>query len=329
MSRGAPDALRSALGLLSRLFQGEELTVKQAAEGYPFKPPAVRRHLEALAAVVPGVKREGRPEKWRFLPGGTPGNSSLGWALAAARELLVAFRDSGIGVHLSELISGHRLTGGGLPPTGDLSRMLFSLNRTGFGTAVEASVLDKAVEAVIRSEEVGFSYVHFEGHEDEVELEPYSVILHQPSIYLYGRCVVSSRVSHLDQARLYNLGRVRAIRRTGRRFSYPHREEYDPAKLFEHCFGAFLPPEGAEPETVELSFPATWSSFLTRHPVHPSQAGPFETGDGSVRVRLRVFLTFDLVRWIRGHGQEVSVVAPPRLSRWVASGSGAKWDDGL
>lgn len=324
MSRGASGALPAALGLLARMMRDpeERLTVAKVAEDYPFDKDAVRRHLRAIADAIPGVTLVSeRPETWQFTGASKrPPKSSVVSALAAARALLAQFRDTGIGVHLEELLHDYRNRVPDAPPVSDLSRMFFSMARWADPHGIDAAGIDTLSRAILQSREITALYVHFEGDDDHVRLRPFTVVVADEGVYCLAEVVGSER-PHEGERRLYNLRRMTRIRLCDESFNFPLREDYDPAALFRHCFGEFLPAADEEPVAVVLRFAPRWRGYLARHRVHRTQQ-VLDATEGTIQ--LDVYLQYDLVRWIRGLGNEVEVLEPVALRKWVTSGAGAQ-----
>ncbi len=71
---------------------------------------------------------------------------------------------------------------------------------------------------------------------------------------------------------------------------------------------------------MTLRFASRWRGYLLRHRVHRTQ----EIVDAEdCKIRLEVYLQYDLVRWLRGLGEEVEIIEPAALREWVVSGEGA------
>jgi predicted DNA-binding transcriptional regulator YafY len=300
----------------------EQLTVAKAADGYPFARDAARRHLRAIADAIPGVvKVSEHPEAWQFSGAAKHApKASVVSALAAARALLAQFRDAGIGAHLEELLHDYRNRVPDAPPVTDLSRMFFSVARSTDAHGLDGAVIDTVSRAILASREITAEYVHFEGDPDEVRLRPYTLVVADEGVYCLGE-VVEARRRHAGQRRLFNLRRMARVRLGSESFNFPLREDYDPAAVFRHCFGEFLPTDDEEPVKVVLRFAPRWRGYLSRHRVHRTQ----EIIDATnAEIRLDVYLNYDLVRWIRGHGNDVEVLEPDALRERVKSGAGAE-----
>ncbi|MFT6821843.1 MAG: hypothetical protein ACJATT_005675 [Myxococcota bacterium] len=106
-------------------------------------------------------------------------------------------------------------------------------------------------------------------------------------------------------------------------FVYPVRSRYDPYELFGSLWGVTLPHTSpSRPETVVLRFVSGWKPFLLRQILHVKQREVRPGPDECVDVELALHITYDLVRWVRGHGREVVVQEPAHLKGWVESNGG-------
>lgn len=313
-----------ALGYLSALMRGEQLTVAGLlASGAAQSDSTARRYLSLLES-VPGVERmEGRPARWVFRwPSESQSDPSEVLALRLARRMLVFLRGSALDLALEQLIS-ERLAR--LPPgegLNDVSRIFFAKTRMLSPPGVVPDTVDRAVQAIYQSRKIEVVYESFEGNVRQEVVEPYSVVFAVSGLYLYGRCASSSDPRHVDTRRIYNLARFRSLRPTAERFSYPERDEYDPEVEFRDCFGIFLPNEEERahgPQEVTLSFDPRWGHYLRTQPWHSSQSEPEPLKNGRLQVNLRVYLTPDLAQWLRGLGSDVSISRPVRLRTLVAA----------
>ncbi len=117
---------------------------------------------------------------------------------------------------------------------------------------------------------------------------------------------------------LYNLVRFQALKLSNESFPYPEHDEYDPEALFRHCFSIFIPSEATgDPVDVILRFQPNWATYLSENRWHSSQTGPVTTADGWIEVQFHLYIDILLVRWVRGFGNEVQIIAPERLKKWV------------
>ena len=324
-------SLKDALVLLRHMMSGPPLTVTEAMHLVrdSSQRAAVRRRLRCMVDVLEHAERDGgTPERfWWSWPAEQDSTPVAVWSLAASRTMLHGFRDSVIGDTLRDLLSDHlsRLPAGlRLGSGADPGRMFYANTRLVQPLGIEPDVVDKIAKAIFECRQVSVSYEKFEGDRIWAIVEPWSVLFSDSGVYLYGRCEICERADYIDRPRLFNLARVERPRILDQRFAYPLPEEYDPRRLFENSFGIFLPPSPEHTaERIVLRFAPSWNRYLQRHKLHPAQEEPTVLDDGCIEVVLRLHVTYDLVRWVRGHGKEVEVVGPELLAAWAASGEGS------
>lgn len=321
-----PEAIAHVLGLLRALMDGATLTAPDVARRSPFQEPAIRRHLTLLAATFREVVAvpETRPRAYRFVwPREQASDGGTAMALAIARSAMVALRGSALDQKLASLLEDH-LRRTPQAPGHDLSRAWYVRSRLLRAPGVDPDAVDVLAVAILEQRQVTVEYQHFSGKASRDRLEPLTLIPAEEGLYCYARCVDSNRDEHLDTLRLYNVVRLKRVRKTTEPFTYPPSDVYDPARVFRHCFGIFLPDEeDARPARVVLRFAPQWQAWFTYHRIHDTQIGPTTDPDGWLRVELELYVTLDLVRWLRGLGREVEIAAPSDLRQWAESGEGA------
>ena len=317
----APAAITEVLRLLHDLMNGKRFTAPEAAQRYRYQEPAVRRHLRAIQGVFREVvaDKAGRALTYRFVwPRDKAAAPTAVLALELARAALISLRGSALDGELASLVEDHlRRTPDTARWGGDLGRMFFSRTRVIRSLGVDADVVDRIAACILERRQVACEYEHFGGKVDKVRLEPWTLVPSEEGLFCFARCADSDQAAHVDTRRLYKVARMRKVRKSQEVFAYPPADAYDPAQVFRHCFGIFLPEEGAQPERVELRFDPRWQAWLRHDRLHETQEGPAPTPDGKLQVTLTVYLTLDLARWLRGVGREVEVVAPPALRAWV------------
>jgi len=309
--------------------QGDTIRVRDIVGDGPGQTNAVRQRLRALAEELPHVANvrpgRGRAESFAWTwPTDQSTSPEQVWALQAARQMLHAFRDGEIGRILSNLVDDH--AGRLAVPTGwrdPRDRAFYVSTRLVNPLALDADTVDRLATAITSSKVVEAEYVQFSGAVLRIKLEPWTLLLADEGVYLYARCLDDSeRVDHIDTERIYNAARLSRIRVSNEGFTYPLLADYDPRQVFENCFGIFVAPPGVLAQQVILRFAPGWRSYFQFHRVHPTQDEPNELDDGRIEVEMKLHITYDLVRWVRGHGSEVEVVVPEVLSSWVQSGEG-------
>ncbi|MCK6565119.1 MAG: WYL domain-containing protein [Dehalococcoidia bacterium] len=317
---------RFLLSTVRRLLDGEELDSIALGEAAPVKAPAVRSMLNDLADILRDyVVVEGRrSRRYRLRRPSDPSSDPYEVvALAVAREMAVFLKDSLLDQHLQRAASqaAARLDPQQVSVVPDLSRMLITKTRLGAPHGVDPADVDLVVQCLLEGRPFRGRYCQFNGAEHEVTLHAYSLILAEEGLYVYGRCLDSEKVSHIDTEREYNVARFSGLRVGIGRRTYPSLADYNPGRLFDHCWGIFLPAEGEGVVDARVAFDGRFAAFLSYHRYHRHQSEPEPLPDGRIAVTFRVYLTQDFLRFIRGFGRhQVEPLAPERLVRWYEDG---------
>lgn len=324
--------LRQALRALQRMMDGHSVRVAELVQDRGGNVAAVRRRLRALEAELRHVHRDdpgrGKPETfWWTWPSAERARPEQVWALAAARAMLHAFREGEIGRVLSDLVqefagrldAGPSRLGPAVP-----DRMFFTSSRLANPVELEPDLVDRLAKAISARRLVQAKYEQFSGAVLRTRVEPWTLIFADEGVYLYGMCVDCDKDAHVGTRRIYNVTRLSELKQLEEGFVYPLPEDYDPASEFRHSFGIFVPRPGDSPTRVVLRFGSGWGTYLRRHRLHPAQVGPAVPHDGRYVVKMDLYITYDLVRWVRGHGRELEVMEPAALAKWVESGDGAR-----
>lgn len=310
--------------------EGERLTVSQIVAEGEFGDDSVRRHLAALQSEIPGVTHEGRrSQRWFYrAPGAASGDGFSVLSIAIASTVLSALRGSEIDERLRRLLARELTHTEGHHTPGDLSRMFFAKSRMINPLGLSPDTVDRLAQAIFEQRLLTVTYEHFDGDINVVRVEPYTLVFADEGLYLYGRCADSDDPKMIDTHRIFNVQRMRGVEMTRDRFPYPSRDEYDPERLFRYCVGVFLPPD-EQPMKIVLSFHPRWHSFLRSHRWHRSQTPPRVALDGRIHVTFTLYVTQDLVRWVRSLQPDVEILEPPRLAQWVGTGqdpkTGSRW----
>lgn len=325
---GGQAGLRAALRLLRLMIEGRELKAADVV-GPDGRRAVQSARLRALADHLnPWVVRRGAgrgiPQAFRWSwPNEQASRPEQVWALAASRTMLAAFRDSEVGRVLTDLLEEHASRLPTPPAREDLDRMFFAATRLINPRNVEPDSIDRLATAISERRTVTASYTQFGGDAHTVRIEPWTLIFADEGPYLYGKCLESTKPDHVETRRVFNVGRMKNIRGTKQRFVYPLRQDHDPEDVFRHCFTVMVPADGAgPPANVVLRFDASMAPYLQQHRIHPTQEDPAQDTEGRVVVRLTLHVTYDLVRWVRGHGCTVEVLEPANLRDWVVEGVG-------
>jgi predicted DNA-binding transcriptional regulator YafY len=155
------------------------------------------------------------------------------------------------------------------------------------------------------------SLVHqkFDSDEPAARLvEPYALKESKGRWYLFGKDRNDKRV------KTFGLDRVIDFENTPGRFDYPVNLDVD--EIFRHCFGVINPDQG-QPEEIILVFDPDQGKYIQSYPLHESQTVIRDNAEG-LRIRLFLYITYDLIMELLSYGDRVRVVSPEKLGREIA-----------
>ena len=163
-------------------------------------------------------------------------------------------------------------------------------------------------QAVLRSEELGFSYLKLGGeHAEDRCVQPLHLACIDNQWYLFGR-----DLRREGSIRTFALTRMTRLESTGRRAAKPEHFSLD-----EHLKGSFGVFSSQAAETVRLRFDAFSARLIRERDWHPSQKLDLQA-DGSLELGLHIGVSPEVERWILGWGEHVEVLAPARLRSIIA-----------
>jgi predicted DNA-binding transcriptional regulator YafY len=167
-------------------------------------------------------------------------------------------------------------------------------------------VIEAVVDAVLHQRRARVEYFSYHSQRTKSYLlDPYRVLYYRGGLYLYARA------EEYDEVRTFAVERIRRIEVLDTPFEMP--AGFDVSDYARGAFGI----AGGAAEDVELEFDAGVAGYIRERVWHESQRLE-ERPDGSVSLRLRVALGFDLRAWIKGFLPHVTVVRPPALRAAIA-----------
>ena len=282
----------------------------------------VRRDLATMqhSLLLPIETREGNGGGYRYTRrhvafASAPASASELLALAVSAQMVRAYA----GTRLEEEVRGalRRLRLDVRAERAlDLDTLgeVLSFRGTGFDRLTDLDLFQKVTLAALNREELSFSY---QGVEDERARErtarPLHVYSEENAWYVLSRDVPSGEI------RRFNLGRMRKVRATGRRFVRSRQDEQAVADL-DDALGAF---GGEGPRLrVVLRFRGRPARTVRERHWHHSQKvrviGPKET-----ELKLRVPETPGLLYFVLRWGQDVRVQEPASLREAVLANARA------
>lgn len=167
---------------------------------------------------------------------------------------------------------------------------------------------------------IKFYYYDFWWDEREYTVEPYLLKQFRNRWYLIAKIIeISGKkdglVEKIDN-QIYNFSldrfsQEKGIINTQETFKNPN---FDAKEFYENCFGVIKPYDyqNKNVEEVILSFEYIQGKYIKKLPLHHSQEIIFED-DKELRIRLKIYITYDFVQEIFYFRENVKVIAPQSL----------------
>jgi predicted DNA-binding transcriptional regulator YafY len=140
-------------------------------------------------------------------------------------------------------------------------------------------------------------------------VEPYALKESKGRWYLFAKDTKDKRL------KTFGLDRVMDFENTSKRFDYP--ENLDVNEIFRNCFGV-INPENEKPEEVILSFRPEQGKYIKSYPIHELQTVIKDTAN-ELRIKLYIYMTYDLMMELLSHGDSMEVIAPKRLKEEIGN----------
>jgi predicted DNA-binding transcriptional regulator YafY len=134
-------------------------------------------------------------------------------------------------------------------------------------------------------------------------LEPYALKESQ------GRWYLVAKDRKDNQIKTFGLDRISEVHVLREKFSFP--KDFSVHEKFKDCFG-IIDLKSAATKKVILQFAAEQGEYILAQPLHSSQQ-TIERNKEFVTVQIDVKVTYDLIREILSHGDNVQVLSPESL----------------
>jgi predicted DNA-binding transcriptional regulator YafY len=156
---------------------------------------------------------------------------------------------------------------------------------------------------------------YYEEEATERELEPLAIKEFKGRWYLLAKesTVHSPQSTDNKNIKTYALDRIKELEITTKHFEYP--KNFDVAEYFRDSFGIVRPNEGKAEEII-LSFEPLQGKYIKSFPIHHSQE-IFIDNKKELRVKLKMFVTYDLVKELFSLGDKVKVIEPMTLKKEI------------
>lgn len=170
--------------------------------------------------------------------------------------------------------------------------------------------LQRLLHAIKNNLRIKFNYQKF--WEDKVSkrtAEPYALK------EFNNRWYVVAKDNQDDHVKSFALDRLKDLEITNKRFKIP--VNYDIEESYRYSFGIINPVIG-EPEEIILSFDTFQGKYIKTLPLHHTQE-IFIDNECELQIKLKLYITHDLVMELLSFGNSMTVVKPDYLVRKIKS----------
>ena len=158
--------------------------------------------------------------------------------------------------------------------------------------------------------QISFSYHKFwEDKETQRFVEPYALKEFKYRWYLLAKDNKDKKVKSFALDRLAN------VEVTRKPFELP--ANYNIEESFQHSFG-IINPDNAQLREIVLSFDPIQGKYVKSLPLHESQE-VLINNQHELQIKLKLFVTYDLVKEILAFGEYVKVLSPDSLKKQIKS----------
>ncbi len=164
------------------------------------------------------------------------------------------------------------------------------------------------LQAIKKKVVVKFSYEKFWKEEITTrEFEPYGLKEFKYRWYVLGKDTKDNVV------KTFGLDRISNLEMTSRKFKLP--KEYNIEEQFRYSFG-IISPNAEKPEEIILSFDPVQGKYIKTLALHHEQE-VVENNKKEFRLKLKLFITHDLVMELLSYGKNLKVIAPAKLVKII------------
>lgn len=153
--------------------------------------------------------------------------------------------------------------------------------------------------------QIKFNYQKF--WEEEVSkrlVEPYNLKEFKNRLYLIAKDSKDNNIKSFALDRLANLDIIT------QNYQYP--DNYNINQSYRYCFG-IISPNDKKPQDIILSFNPFQGKYIKTLPLHDTQLILFDN-DEELRIKLKLFVTHDLIMELLSFGDNMKVIEPKSLA---------------
>lgn len=161
------------------------------------------------------------------------------------------------------------------------------------------------LHAIKNKLKIKFTYQKF--WEEEISrrlVEPYALKEFKNRWYIIAKDSKDNNIKRFALDRLTNL------EITTQHYQYP--DNYSIEQNYRYCFG-IISPNGSDPQEIILSFDPLQGKYIKTLPLHETQQILVDN-DKETRIKLKLFLTHDLIMELLSYGDNMKVIEPKSLA---------------
>ena len=167
--------------------------------------------------------------------------------------------------------------------------------------------LEPILKGITENKCLAILYHGFGRAEKEHVFSPYLLKEYRNRWYAVGYSYTANNILILA------LDRIEGVKNSTAKYVADH--DFSPADFFKYSFGITQLNDG-KAETVELLFKPVQAPYILSQPLHHSQQIISDDKNG-LRIRLKVYITQELIMCILSYAANVKVLAPKKLSKQI------------
>ncbi|MFN2240176.1 MAG: helix-turn-helix transcriptional regulator [Thermoanaerobaculia bacterium] len=187
------------------------------------------------------------------------------------------------------------------PPSGPSKLVLAGIDRSG---PIQSGVIEAIEGAIDRSEAIEIDYASLRSAARSRRMvDPWAIFHRSEAWYFVGRC------HRHDEARMFRLDRIAAVRASGARFERP--ADFDLESFLGGAWSLYHG-HGGEPREIVIRFDASLAPLIANARHHEGERVE-RLADGDLEYRVELRNLDEIARWIASFGGHAIATAPPEL----------------
>ena len=150
-----------------------------------------------------------------------------------------------------------------------------------------------------------------------IEYQPYhqadskEIVVHPYLLKEFrNRWFVFARVDTKSNSTVFALDRIKKVRNSQQNFR--ENDTFDPNSYFNYLIGVSVPPDST-PVDIEIKASKEQAPYLITKPIHPTQELIKENKDGSVILKMKLTVNYELKSTLLSYGSGIEVKKPIEL----------------